>query len=740
MSGKKDFLANLKSIKYKQQKQINLIQSKAEEDNNLLTNVISYLRKRIEIEKEYNKSMEKNNKAFQAKVNKSVKSSESLNSNNSEDNPNLRLVPNAFNVMINQSMKLIERNQKNCDTIQNNVITVLQDLLKSKELSYKKKVDNLMKIKDEIFKTYGELERTREAYESNEKDSQNQKNKYEEACTEPKGALGQMKNMLRSGDSGQRIEKYHQKWETSQLNSTNARNEYLVYIDLINLQNNQFYDSDCPTIMKSIDDNYYESMASIFDMITNLSVDYSNDLNNSITSIQNAIKKINRDEDNKIFLTQNESFFKKPEPFVYDPYGSDTVSSIILNDNTKHQLSMLLEIFNKQLMSIEQNIDKSNRELQGIEQLIQVYSDKPSFGNAEDSISQRNEIKEQLEKLNKERNIYSTIVNKLKGVGVELERPVIIGSLHKKAVALYDFTADQANQLSFKENEVLTVLDQEGNGWVKAQIGAKIGLVPEDYIKIIDSSNKSLNSTPTGSIKQVSSMGSVSSASKKKTVTKNSSTSNLSKSVKSVIALFDYNASDSTELSFKTGDVIDVIKTSSNEEKIENQWWTGKNRSTNQTGQFPVVFTKGWDSSKVKTTKTSSIHKEKVLKVKALYDYEATCEGELSISVGDIITVTNQNTGSSSWWEGTGPKGHGQFPSIYVQEITGTVKSSTPKTKTLKKVRALYDYTAQNPDELSFKAYDIIEVTEETNNSNDWWMGRLNSQVGLFPRTYIENI
>jgi len=208
-----------------------------------------------------------------------------------------------------------------------------------------------------------------------------------------------------------------------------------------------------------------------------------------------------------------------------------------------------------------------------------------------------------------------------------------------------------------------------------------------------------------------------------------------------VVALFDYNASDSTELTFKTGDVIEVIKTGSNEnEKIENQWWTGKNTSTGKTGQFPVVFTKGWDGSKTNTTKAST-QKEKVLKVKALYDYEATCEGELSISVGDIITVTNTNTGSSSWWEGTGPKGHGQFPSMYVQELTGSSKTTKPtEKKTNKKVRALYDYTAQNPDELTFKAYDIIEVTEETNNSSDWWMGRLNSQVGLFPKTYIENI
>eukprot|EP00833_Pecoramyces_ruminatium_P018281 jgi/Orpsp1_1/1192313/evm.model.d7180000092179.1 len=648
MSGnsKKDFLANLKSIKYKQQKQISLIQSKAEEDNNLLINLIAYLKKRVEIEREYNKSMEKNNKAFQTKIKKSIKSStESLHSNTSEDDSNLRLVHNAFNVMIKESMNLIDKNQQNCDTIQNKIIITLQDILNAKELAYKKKIENLTKIKDEIFKTYGDLERTREAYENCEKDSQNQKSKYEDACTEPKGALNTMKNMLRSGDSGQRIEKYHQKWETSQINSANARNEYLLYIDLINLQNNQFYDNECPAIMKSIDDKYYENMASIYDMITNLCIDYSRDLNNGLNNIQESIRKINREDDTLLFTTQNDMFFKKPEPFTYEPYGSDTVSSIIFNDSTKHQLSMCLEVFNKQLVTIEQNIDKSNRELQGIEQLIQVYSDKPSFGNAEDSINQRDEIREKLEKLNKDREIYSTIVNKLKSIGVELERPVIIGSLHKKAIALYNFTAESGDQLSFNENDSITVLEQQGNGWVKAQIGSKIGLVPEEYIKIIDSSNKSLNSiSSTNSLKPTTTV-------LKKQITKNASNSNLTKNtVSSVVALFDYNASDSTELSFKTGDIIEVISTSENDkEKIENQWWTGKNRSTNQTGQFPVVFTKGWDgSSKSKTTKSSSHQKEKVLKVKALYDYEATCEGELSISVGDIITVTNTNTGSSS--------------------------------------------------------------------------------------------
>ncbi|ORX43300.1 hypothetical protein BCR36DRAFT_406845 [Piromyces finnis] len=747
MSGnsKRDFLANVKAIKFRQQKQINLIQNKTEEDINLLTNLIAYLKKRVEIEREYNKTMEKNNKAFQLKIKKSLKSStESLHSNSSsDDNSNLRLVQNTFNIMIRESQNVIEKNQNNCEAIQSKVIGVLQDLLKSKVLVNKKKLEDLTKIKDEIFKTYGDLERTRLAYETNEKDSQNQKSKYEEACTEPKGALGAMKNMLRSGDSSQRIEKYHQKWDAAQLNSTNARNEYLIYLDLINLQNQQYFDNDCPELMKAIDNNYYESITGIYEMLNNLHVDYSKELNNGIKEIQNSISQINREDDHKLFITQNDLFFKKPEPFAYEPYGTDNISTIILNDSTKHQLSMLLEGFNKQLISIEQSIEKLKRELHGIEQLILVYSEKPSFGNVDDSISQRDEVKEQLNKLNKDREIYSFIVNKLKNIGVELERPVIISSNHKKAKALYNFEATESDQLSFNEGDILTILNQEENGWVKAQIGPKLGLVPVDYVKILDNNLSKTSSLSSMNSSIVSNSAAVTTNTvKRKPVQKTSSTINLS-NVSNVVALFDYNASDSTELSFKTGDIIEVIKTgNNNSEKIENQWWTGKNKSTGQTGQFPVVFTKGWDSSsKSKVVKPAP--KEKILKVKALYDYEATCEGELSISVGDIITVTNTNTGSSSWWEGTGPKGHGQFPSMYVKELPSSTKTAKPvpaEKKINKKVRALYDYTAQNPDELSFKADDIIEVTEETNNANDWWMGRLNSQVGLFPRTYIEKI
>ncbi|KAL0954700.1 hypothetical protein HGRIS_003649 [Hohenbuehelia grisea] len=51
--------------------------------------------------------------------------------------------------------------------------------------------------------------------------------------------------------------------------------------------------------------------------------------------------------------------------------------------------------------------------------------------------------------------------------------------------------------------------------------------------------------------------------------------------------------------------------------------------------------------------------------------------------------------------------------------------------------KALWDYNA-DPNDLSFRAGDIIDVVEETNP--DWWTGRLNGRQALFPSNYAEKL
>ncbi|XP_077119978.1 unconventional myosin-Ie [Ranitomeya variabilis] len=52
--------------------------------------------------------------------------------------------------------------------------------------------------------------------------------------------------------------------------------------------------------------------------------------------------------------------------------------------------------------------------------------------------------------------------------------------------------------------------------------------------------------------------------------------------------------------------------------------------------------------------------------------------------------------------------------------------------------KALYAYDAQDTDELSFNANDIIEIIKEDNSG--WWTGRLRGKQGLFPNNYVTKI
>lgn len=55
-----------------------------------------------------------------------------------------------------------------------------------------------------------------------------------------------------------------------------------------------------------------------------------------------------------------------------------------------------------------------------------------------------------------------------------------------------------------------------------------------------------------------------------------------------------------------------------------------------------------------------------------------------------------------------------------------------------RRVRAVFDYLATEPGELSIKKGDLIGVLEE--DSTGWWKGELNGQVGFFPSNFSEPV
>ena len=72
----------------------------------------------------------------------------------------------------------------------------------------------------------------------------------------------------------------------------------------------------------------------------------------------------------------------------------------------------------------------------------------------------------------------------------------------------------------------------------------------------------------------------------------------------------------------------------------------------------------------------------------------------------------------------------GCVPSTGVQEKLGVMNKGT--------VYALWEYEAQDADELSFHEGDPITILRRKDDSEtDWWWGRLNDKEGYVPRNLI---
>ena len=53
----------------------------------------------------------------------------------------------------------------------------------------------------------------------------------------------------------------------------------------------------------------------------------------------------------------------------------------------------------------------------------------------------------------------------------------------------------------------------------------------------------------------------------------------------------------------------------------------------------------------------------------------------------------------------------------------------------LEQVLAMFPYTAQNSDELTFYKGSVINVVSK---EGEWWKGEMNGQTGMFPSNYVQ--
>lgn len=232
----------------------------------------------------------------------------------------------------------------------------------------------------------------------------------------------------------------------------------------------------------------------------------------------------------------------------------------------------------------------------------------------------------------------------------------------KKCVALYNYNARDAEELTVKKNEKLTVVDSsDGNWWtLRNELGAQ-GLVPSTYIQVIPNSSSSRSDIKEGPGMYQQTDLMMSNSSKQPSLNIRA------------IAKFNYQRTNDDELDLKKGDEIIVM------EKEADGWWRG--RCGAKIGWFPFNYVEekqDQDASSLAVGPTtggaSPLEKPKekhfICGVIALYSFNSGNPEELQFEKGDLMDIIDQPSDDPDWWEARKADGSiGLVPRNYVEVV-----------------------------------------------------------------------
>ena len=128
--------------------------------------------------------------------------------------------------------------------------------------------------------------------------------------------------------------------------------------------------------------------------------------------------------------------------------------------------------------------------------------------------------------------------------------------------------------------------------------------------------------------------------------------------------LFNYDATKDDELTLKVGQIVQQVDTSP-----QDGWWEGV--LDGKKGWFPDNFVEKMPAvhePPAPVNPPAAAAAPPKAMVKCIFEYEANNEDELSMKVGQMVTLETKE-GDEGWWTGTLDGKTGVFPNNFVEEL-----------------------------------------------------------------------
>lgn len=459
-------------------------------------------------------------------------------------------------------------------------------------------------------------------------------------------------------------EKLQEKLAKREAEMNIAKNDYLITISVCNRLKDKYYYQDTPEILDGLQDLNEAKVSKVNSIWLSSSIleKESNDkINEFVNSIDVVVKQNLPKLDTAMFVKHNLANWVEPADFNYIPsqiWHDD--EQMIVNDSSLADLKVKLNnagkiyenytnICNDEKQSVEELLVKRNKLVGDTFNEVQIKSPE-DYQDFEDLLVKSITNLQKFTNDDTKRVIAEVQIETIQAATGDIDMTINM-PIHKEKKSKFGF-------LKFKHSDQETTEEPEYQELTESV--NNITIVPTNRkSRIFSSLGKAVNNV----------VDAYNTPANQEMASLNFPFN--SKSISSTIAtaLYAYQINGDDELPMSPGETFTVV------ESDDGSGWTCVSNSSGAEGLVPSSYLK------IEQIQQQEQHEKKqgpkvvprknarlVKKMEILYDYEAQGDDELSVQVGDMVVILQEDDGSG-WTEGEIDGNTGLFPTSYGKKI-----------------------------------------------------------------------
>ncbi|KAJ8297403.1 hypothetical protein KUTeg_023934 [Tegillarca granosa] len=601
------------ALKNLHNEQVSKLQTKHQQELDLLEDIRTYCRQRSLLEKEYGQSLLKLTTTL---LKRDFPATPDLSS---EDGQEHKTALGVWRFILEESEKLAKAKLQAAEILMEQIAEPIKPLKASKIQCQKKVTPQLTLLQQEVAQSVLEMTKTQKTYNIDENLAYDARLKATEAndklAKKSTGIFTSLASLQKN------CAKLNSRKDTCEAKSTLSRNEYLLNMTAANAHQIRYYSTDLSDLMMMV--RCLIKYENIFPHSGKALLDISTLEKEQSENFVTQAEMIDRQFNHQCFLYCNRVFTDLVQ-YQFEPCRNDQISESS-TETASHQ-------------DVEQKIEEMKQHIRVAETAklkaeARIEMLRNAGVNVDEWIAsaQAESLRAEEDEMTRTPSQGSLRTESSGGKSDDLHEPTYthydddddfiddtfevtkdssFGSYgnHSKyplrCKAIYDFVASNSDELDMTEGEELEIIaDGEGDGWVKGRnLNGEVGYIPENYIETYnindnaDTNSAEIHSPPAIEIHSPESTNDIT-----QEVTSYSSgdmevqmaTSQMDEYNNPVIpsegcwarALYDYEACSNEELTFTEGTLIKIIR--KDENGVDDGFWEGE--INGKVGVFPSL-------------------------------------------------------------------------------------------------------------------------------------------------------